>query len=101
VLPLLRYDDVDDAVARANASEYGLGASVWSADAAAALAVGRRLQAGTVWINEVMHLAPLVPFGGHKQSGIGAESGRDGLLEFTQPQTITVRREPSRTTPRA
>ena len=70
----------------------GLSASVWSSDPAAALAVGERLQAGTVWINEVMHLSPLVPFGGLKQSGVGVESGVTGLLEFTQPQTIMVRR---------
>ena len=92
VLPLLKFDDIDEVVDRANASEYGLGASVWSADPAAALAVGERLQAGTVWINEVMHLSPLVPFGGLKQSGVGVESGVAGLLEFTQRQTITVKR---------
>jgi aldehyde dehydrogenase (NAD+) len=92
VLPLLKFDDIDEVVDRANASNYGLGASVWSADPARALAVGERLQAGTVWINEVMHLSPLVPFGGLKQSGIGIESGVAGLLDFTQPQTITVKR---------
>lgn len=92
VLPLLEFDDVEDAIARANASEYGLGASVWSADAEAAAAVGRRLQAGTVWINEVQHLSPHVTFGGHKQSGIGTESGLEGLLDYTLAQTITIRR---------
>jgi acyl-CoA reductase-like NAD-dependent aldehyde dehydrogenase len=91
-LPLLRFDDIEDAVPRANAGEYGLGASVWSADPEAALAVGRRLEAGTVWINEVQHLTPYVTFAGHKQSGLGSESGPEGLLEFTTPRTITVRR---------
>ncbi|MFJ6568843.1 aldehyde dehydrogenase family protein [Streptomyces sp. NPDC091292] len=89
VLPLLRYDDIDDAVARANAGPYGLGASVWSADPGAALAVGRRLAAGTVWINEVQHLSPLVTFGGHKQSCIGSEGGVEGLYEYTVPRTVT------------
>ncbi len=93
VLPLLRFDDVEDAVTRANAGEYGLGASVWSADPEAALAVGRRLKAGTVWINEVQHLTPYVTFAGHKQSGLGSESGPEGLIEFTAPRTITVRRD--------
>lgn len=93
VLPLLRFDDVEDAVTRANAGEYGLGASVWSADPEAALAVGRRLEAGTVWINEVQHLTPYVTFAGHKQSGLGSESGPEGLIEFTAPRTITVRRD--------
>jgi aldehyde dehydrogenase (NAD+) len=93
VLPLLRYDDVDDVIARANAGEYGLGASVWSADPDRALAVGRRLLAGTVWINEIQHLSPSVTFAGHKQSGVGTENGLDGLLEYTVPRTITVRRD--------
>ncbi|MEV0474112.1 aldehyde dehydrogenase family protein [Streptomyces prunicolor] len=93
VLPLLRFDDIEDAVTRANAGEYGLGASVWSADPEAALAVGRRLEAGTVWINEVQHLTPYVTFAGHKQSGLGSESGPEGLMEFTMPRTITVRRD--------
>ncbi|MFJ9034815.1 aldehyde dehydrogenase family protein [Streptomyces sp. NPDC102274] len=92
VLPLLKYTDIDDAVARANASEYGLGASVWSADADAAFRVAEQLQAGTVWVNEVMHLHPQVPFGGRKQSGIGVESGLAGLLEFTEPQTLIIKR---------
>jgi acyl-CoA reductase-like NAD-dependent aldehyde dehydrogenase len=92
VLPLLRYDDVDDAVARANASEFGMGASVWSGDAGRALTVGRRLRAGTVWINEIQHLTPSVTFAGHKQSGVGTENGLEGLLEYTVPRTITVRR---------
>ena len=91
VLPLLKYRDIDDAVARANASEYGLGASVWGHDAEAARRVAVRLDAGTVWVNEVMHLHPAVPFGGRKQSGIGVESGLAGLLEFTEPQTLTVK----------
>ncbi|GAA1657827.1 aldehyde dehydrogenase family protein [Actinoplanes couchii] len=92
VLPLLRFDDVDEVIARANTSEYALGASVWSADPEAARAVAERLDAGTVWVNEVMHLSPLVPFGGSKQSGIGVESGQAGLLAFTERRTLTVKR---------
>jgi aldehyde dehydrogenase (NAD+) len=92
VLPVLKFDNLDDAIRRANDSQYGLGASVWSADPDAALQVAQRLEAGTVWVNEVMHLDPLVPFGGVKQSGVGVESGLAGLLEFTERQTITVKR---------
>jgi acyl-CoA reductase-like NAD-dependent aldehyde dehydrogenase len=91
VLPLLKFDDVDEAIARANASDYGLGASVWSADTDKALAVGARLQAGTVWINESQHLSPLAAFGGHKQSGLGVEGGLEGLLEYTNAQTTFVK----------
>lgn len=92
VLPLLKYDDLEDVIARANDTEYGLGASVWSSDEAAAIAIGARLQAGTVWINETQHISPLGAFGGHKQSGLGAEGALEGLLEYTNPQTTYVRK---------
>ncbi len=46
-----------------------------------------------MWINEVQHLTPYVTFAGHKQSGLGSESGPEGLIEFTAPRTITVRRD--------
>ncbi len=92
VLPLMQFDSVEDVISRANATEYGLGASVWSGDVDQAQTIGRMLQAGTVWINESQHLSPLASFGGHKQSGIGIEGGQEGLLEFTIPQTMFVRR---------
>ncbi|QIG81055.1 aldehyde dehydrogenase family protein [Stakelama tenebrarum] len=92
LVPLLKYSDVDDAIARANASDYGLAGSVWSNDMEAALAVAERLETGTVWINETLYVMPWTPFAGHKQSGIGVEHGIEGLLEFTVPQTITARK---------
>ncbi|SEL22996.1 Acyl-CoA reductase [Roseateles sp. YR242] len=95
LLPLLKFSDVDDAVRRANASPFGLSASVWSADTARALAVGRRLEAGTVWINEIHTLSPHKPMAGHKQSGLGVEFGVEGLREFTQPRVISMRRPTS------
>ncbi len=87
-LPILRYTDLDDAIARANASENGLGASVWSADVAAARAIGARLEAGTVWINKHGAIRPDTPFGGVKASGIGVEFGRQGLEEYTTIQVV-------------
>jgi acyl-CoA reductase-like NAD-dependent aldehyde dehydrogenase len=93
VLPLLKFSDIDDVVARANATEYGLSASVWSADIDAAHSIAQRLQAGTVWVNEVQHLSPAVAFGGLKQSGLGTESGLAGLIEFTDAQTLTIKRK--------
>lgn len=87
-LPILRYTDLDDAIARANASENGLGASVWSADVAAARAIGARLEAGTVWINKHGAIRPDTPFGGVKASGIGVEFGRQGLEEYTTIQIV-------------
>lgn len=93
IVPLLRFAQVDEAVARANASPYGLAGSVWCRDEAQALAIARRLQTGTVWINEIQAASPHRPMAGHRQSGLGAENGRDGLLAYTQPQTITIRRD--------
>jgi acyl-CoA reductase-like NAD-dependent aldehyde dehydrogenase len=92
LLPLLRFKTNDEAVARANAGPYGLGASVWSRDLDAAQAIARQLDAGTVWINEAHHATPLSPFAGHKQSGVGVENGLDGLLAYTQPRTIHMKR---------
>jgi acyl-CoA reductase-like NAD-dependent aldehyde dehydrogenase len=89
IMPLIKFDDVDDVIARANASDFGLGASVWSDDEAQAYAIAQRIQSGMVWINETRHMSPLVPFGGHKLSGMGVEGGVGGLIEYTYSQTIT------------
>lgn len=88
VLPLLKFSNVDEVVARANDSPYGLAASVWGTNLDAAQAVADRIEAGTVWINTVQDLGPGQPFGGHKQSGLGVENGREGLLEYCNPQVI-------------
>lgn len=89
-LPIVRYTDVDEAVAMANGLEVGLGASVWSADVEAARAVAARLQAGTVWINKHGAVDPRIPFGGAKQSGYGLEFGVEGLKALGTPQVIAV-----------
>lgn len=92
VLPLLVFDDIDEVVQRANDSPYGLAASVWSSDLAKARAVAEQLDCGTVWINEACYLSPFSVFAGHKQSGLGAENGLEGLLGYTQPQTMVTRK---------
>lgn len=91
VLPLLKFDNLDDVIRRANSSDTGLGGSVWSADTEKAREIAQQLQTGTVWINEMFAFSPRAPFSGHKQSGIGSEHGLEGLLEFTNTQTITVK----------
>jgi aldehyde dehydrogenase (NAD+) len=88
VLPLLRFDDYDDVIARANATEYGLGGSIWGNDEDKAFELAKRIQSGTVWVNEVQHLSPMAAFGGLKQSGLGVEGGEEGLLEYTNAQTL-------------
>ncbi|MBT2500409.1 aldehyde dehydrogenase family protein [Agromyces sp. ISL-38] len=88
-LPIIRYHDVEDAVAKANALDVGLGASVWSADPDRAREVATRLEAGTVWINSHGGLNPMVPFGGAKQSGYGLEFGVEGLKALGVPQVIS------------
>jgi len=89
-LPVIRYDDVRDAVARANNSRFGLTASVWSADAAEAARVAPDLDAGQVSINvHGFGVRPDLPFGGHKWSGIGVENGYWGLHAYTETQVIT------------
>jgi len=88
VLPVIKYSDKDDVIRRANATTYGLGASVWSSDVQRAHAIASQIEAGTVWINKHLDMAPNIPFGGAKQSGIGTEFAEEGLAEFTQLQII-------------
>ena len=84
ILPVIKVTGIDDAVRRANASPYGLGASVWSSNPHRAYRVACRLEAGTVWINTHLDFGPTIPFGGAKQSGLGVEFAEEGLAEFTQ-----------------
>ncbi|MTV36024.1 aldehyde dehydrogenase family protein [Duganella radicis] len=90
ILPVIRYSDVEQAIALANDNPNGLGGSVWSSDLALAAEVGKRLECGTVWINEHGAVQPDAPFGGVKQSGIGVEFGHHGLAEFTSIQTVKI-----------
>ncbi|QYJ06877.1 aldehyde dehydrogenase family protein [Qipengyuania flava] len=93
VMPLMKFESVDEVIERANNSEYGLAGAVWTKDTEKGVEIAEQLETGTVWINEFMQLSPFAPFGGHKQSGFGAEYGIDGLKEFTYPQVITVKRD--------
>jgi acyl-CoA reductase-like NAD-dependent aldehyde dehydrogenase len=90
VLPVLKYSDLEDAIARANGSEYGLGGTVWGTDLTRAYDVAQRIASGTVWVNKHLDLPPDIPFGGAKQSGFGAEMGQEGLEEFTQSKIINM-----------
>jgi acyl-CoA reductase-like NAD-dependent aldehyde dehydrogenase len=92
VLPVIKYSDAEDAVARANASPYGLGGSIWSSDPDRAYKLALQMESGSVWVNKHAELAPNIPFGGSKTSGLGTELGEEGLAEFTQLQVINVAR---------
>ena len=93
VMPLMKFSTTEEVIARANNSEYGLAGAVWTADADKGVEIAEQLETGTVWVNEYLHISPFAPFGGHKQSGFGAEYGIDGLKEFTYAQVITVKKD--------
>jgi acyl-CoA reductase-like NAD-dependent aldehyde dehydrogenase len=90
VLPVLRFSDIENVIARANDTEFGLGGSVWSSDLERAFTVAARINSGMVWVNKHLDVRPDVPFGGAKQSGMGAELGQEGLEEFTQATIINM-----------
>ncbi|MEL6572031.1 MAG: aldehyde dehydrogenase family protein [Pseudomonadota bacterium] len=87
-LPVIKYSDLDEVIARANDSENGLGGSVWSKDIDKAKQVASRMECGSVWINKHGAIQPNAPFGGVKSSGIGVEFGEEGLQEYTDIQVI-------------
>lgn len=90
VLPILSYANIEDAIAQANDTEYGLGGSVWSADPERGAEIALRIDTGTVWVNRHLVLPFDVPFGGAKQSGIGRQQGIEGLYEMTQAKVVSV-----------
>jgi acyl-CoA reductase-like NAD-dependent aldehyde dehydrogenase len=90
ILPVMSFEDVEDAIARTNDTDYGLGGSVWTGDVARGIAVASKVQSGTVWVNKWLDMPFDVPFRGAKHSGIGAENGQEGIEEYTQARIINV-----------
>lgn len=90
VLCVFRFHDEDEAVGRANASEYGLGANVYTSDVSRAHRLARRLEAGSITINGGAGLGPTAPFGGVKASGFGREGGYEGIAEYVRPKNVYV-----------
>jgi acyl-CoA reductase-like NAD-dependent aldehyde dehydrogenase len=91
-IPILKYRDIDEAIARANSLDVGLGGSVWGDDTGKAAQLASRLECGTAWVNQHGGLHPLAPFGGVKCSGLGVEFNVDGLKEYTTIQVLNVAR---------
>ena len=92
IVPVLKFTDVDDVIARANDTRYGLAGSVWSADPERAGAIARRLEVGTAWINQHRATAANVPFGGAKESGIGRHYSEVGLKSNMEARVISLLR---------
>ncbi|MCU1497650.1 MAG: Betaine-aldehyde dehydrogenase [Acidimicrobiales bacterium] len=87
-VPVMAYRDLSEAVERANATHFGLGASVWSPDDERAAAVAGELDCGTVWVNTHAGFGPHLPFAGVKWSGVGVENGQPGFESFTEVQVL-------------
>jgi succinate-semialdehyde dehydrogenase / glutarate-semialdehyde dehydrogenase len=90
VAPIVSFESVDDAVAMANDTEYGLVSYVYSGDLAEGLRVSERLDSGMVGLNRGVVSDPAAPFGGTKQSGVGREGGHEGMLEYLESKYIAV-----------
>ena len=91
VMSVISFKGVDEAIARANRTNYGLAAAVWTRDIKKALAVSGAVRAGTVWVNCYNIMDTRAPFGGFKQSGIGRELGEYGLQQYTQIKSVIAK----------
>jgi acyl-CoA reductase-like NAD-dependent aldehyde dehydrogenase len=94
IVPVLKFNDIDDAIRRANDTRYGLAGSVWSHDPERAAAIAARLEVGTAWVNQHRATSATVPFGGVKESGIGRQYSILGLKENMEAQVISVLKQP-------
>jgi aldehyde dehydrogenase (NAD+) len=90
VLATIRFKDAEDAIAKGNATVYGLAAAVWTRDISKAHRIARAIKAGTVWINTYNLYDPALPFGGFKESGFGRDQGKDALEKYTQTKSVWV-----------
>ena len=91
VVSVMSFKDMDEVIARANKTDYGLAAGVWTNDIKKAHAVANGVRAGTVWVNCYHVLDTRTPFGGFRQSGMGRELGEYALHEYTEVKTVTVK----------
>jgi aldehyde dehydrogenase (NAD+) len=90
VVSVIRFDDIEDVLKRANATSYGLSSGVWTRDIDKAMKVTRAFKAGTVWVNSYAMMDPAVPFGGYKMSGYGLESGPHHIEEYLRTKAVWI-----------
>lgn len=91
VMSIMKFRDLDEVIARANNTTYGLAAAVWTRDIGKALAISNNVKAGTIWVNCFDVFDAAAPFGGYKQSGIGREMGEYALQQYTEVKTVTIK----------
>jgi len=90
VAPILTFDTVDEVVARANATTYGLGAYLYTRDLGRALSLAERLEYGLIGVNDASGYTHEIPFGGFKQSGLGREGGQEGIDQYLETKSVVV-----------
>lgn len=93
VVPVLKFSDIDEAIARANNTQYGLAGSIWTGDLEKGAKLAARLEVGTAWVNHHRETNPKVPFGGAKQSGLGRQYSIIGLKGYMEPQVISIAKQ--------
>jgi acyl-CoA reductase-like NAD-dependent aldehyde dehydrogenase len=94
VIPVLAYDDLEEALERANNTEYGLGATIWTGNPHRGLQLAKRVDSGIVWVNRHLEIPFDIASGGAKQSGIGRQQGLEGMKEYTQAKVLSVAHAP-------
>jgi acyl-CoA reductase-like NAD-dependent aldehyde dehydrogenase len=90
VVPILKYSDLDDALARANDTRFGLSGSVWTSDITRGKEIAAQLEVGTAWVNQHRATSAFVPFGGAKESGYGRQYSILGLKGYMEPEVVSV-----------
>jgi succinate-semialdehyde dehydrogenase/glutarate-semialdehyde dehydrogenase len=93
-LPIWRVSGLDDAIERANASQFGLGSSIWTRDLTAATIAAEKLEAGYTWVNSPQIVYDELPFGGFGESGLGKEHGNEALDHYQESKSVVVRQSP-------
>jgi len=91
VQQIIKFKTMDEVIPRANDTNYGLAAAVFTKDIDKAITMSNSLQAGTVWVNCYHVVQPQAPFGGYKESGIGREYSEEGIKEYCQVKTVTIK----------